>query len=399
MAKVLITESTLEDIADAIRVKANTNRTYKPSEMAIAIYNLDDIHQPIEINVPQSEHQTVSVNAKLFSASDIQTEHTTSFSVNFPPSIPITASVIPDTGYEGGTLNQSSLNAFWGGTINFTVTPATFVPNPVIDIQCESTYDSSNETTYITLTIINDGNVPLLDINVECEETGDIVTISYLDVNSRHPINIEYDFEQDPLIDSITVVVNTDDPVSYSTTETFEIEGPVTYNVTQILNVVPSRYASELVDTVPARFGPSRYLDPYQAVVGTAQDGYAYDLAFPPMSHWSIEPLRWTGTISSDTTLSVTYTKSAMSRDHRITDQEGSDVICEYSLTINGVTTTGSAALVTVSGYYGDSYTLTVIPPSGYQTSRPVVNGRLTNSSPVSIFITPQPVVPDFSDP
>lgn len=37
MAKVLITESHLEDIADAIRAKAGTSDTYLPSEMPAAI--------------------------------------------------------------------------------------------------------------------------------------------------------------------------------------------------------------------------------------------------------------------------------------------------------------------------------------------------------------------------
>ena len=40
MSKVLITETTLSDIADAIRRKLNTTNTYKPSEMGRAIRSI-----------------------------------------------------------------------------------------------------------------------------------------------------------------------------------------------------------------------------------------------------------------------------------------------------------------------------------------------------------------------
>ena len=43
MAKVLITEDYLQDIADAIREKNNSSNTYTPSEMATAISNLPDL--------------------------------------------------------------------------------------------------------------------------------------------------------------------------------------------------------------------------------------------------------------------------------------------------------------------------------------------------------------------
>lgn len=41
MSKVLVTESYLEDIADAIREKSGTQNTYKPHQMAAAIEAID----------------------------------------------------------------------------------------------------------------------------------------------------------------------------------------------------------------------------------------------------------------------------------------------------------------------------------------------------------------------
>lgn len=136
MAKVLITESTLEDIADAIRVKANTNRTYKPSEMAAAINNLEDEeHQPAHINIAQTNNQTITVNANLFSASEVQTEHTTSFTVNVPSSVQLNASVTPDTGYAAGELNIANTVLSWGNTANFNaVAPTRLSPTVTYNV-------------------------------------------------------------------------------------------------------------------------------------------------------------------------------------------------------------------------------------------------------------------------
>ncbi len=392
MAKVLITESTLENIADAIRVKANTNRTYKPSEMAIAIYNLNDIHQPIEINVPQSENQTVSVNAKLFSASDIQAEHTTSFSVNFPPSIPITASVVPDIGYEGGTLNQSSLNAFWGGTINFTVTPAIFTPIPAVSIECESIYDATENKTYITFTVINNGNVPLSDINVGCEETGDTEIIPYLDVGDEYLISIAYDFEQNPLIDSITVAVNTDDPVSYSTTETFEIEKPeeqVTHTATFTLNVIPASDASNFTNLSFSLDGQTVVLDPYNDVSIQVSDGYRYDISSPVYLNYTVTPNRITGVCVNDIHYTITYERNEGMFTIILRAVDTTPISASYSGTVGNVPISGTAnGQLVLSGYYGDSFSINFVPPSGYTLAHNPFTGTLSNHT-VTLAFTP----------
>ena len=53
MSQVLVTESYLEDIADAIREKNGTETTYKPSQMAAAIEDIvtaDDIESATGIS-------------------------------------------------------------------------------------------------------------------------------------------------------------------------------------------------------------------------------------------------------------------------------------------------------------------------------------------------------------
>lgn len=67
MAKVMITESYLEDIADAIREKKGGSDTYTPGEMAEAISSIDGGSTPIinSLNVTPSESQQV------FNASNI----------------------------------------------------------------------------------------------------------------------------------------------------------------------------------------------------------------------------------------------------------------------------------------------------------------------------------------
>lgn len=44
MEKVLVTESYLEDIADAIRAKTGDSDTYKPGEMAEAIMGINTLN-------------------------------------------------------------------------------------------------------------------------------------------------------------------------------------------------------------------------------------------------------------------------------------------------------------------------------------------------------------------
>lgn len=48
MAKVTLTESSLENIADAIRAKLGVQTTYKPGEMAAAIQSIPTLTATVE---------------------------------------------------------------------------------------------------------------------------------------------------------------------------------------------------------------------------------------------------------------------------------------------------------------------------------------------------------------
>lgn len=91
MAKVLVTEAYLNDIADAIRAKNGGSATYKPGQMAGAIANLPD--------APVLQSKTVTENG----------------------------TVVPDEGYDG--LSSVVVNVQGGGgakhVVNVTFTMPT----------------------------------------------------------------------------------------------------------------------------------------------------------------------------------------------------------------------------------------------------------------------------------
>lgn len=57
MAKAIITESSLEDISDAIREKLGTSDTYLPSEMAAAIRSISSIDPETEAKIEAMQEQ------------------------------------------------------------------------------------------------------------------------------------------------------------------------------------------------------------------------------------------------------------------------------------------------------------------------------------------------------
>ena len=119
MAKVFISDTYLTNIADAIRVKNNTNTTYTPAQMATAINSLSlEQHLPVRIEIIQSEHQTIKVvpTVNPITISENST-------INFP-TVSLSATVTADEGYTPGTLNQSLVNAEWGDTVTFSATEA-----------------------------------------------------------------------------------------------------------------------------------------------------------------------------------------------------------------------------------------------------------------------------------
>lgn len=223
MAKVLITESTLEDIADAIRAKANTNRTYKPSEMAAAINNLEDEeHQPAHINIAQTNNQTITVNANLFSASEVQTEHTTNFTVNVPNSVQLNASVTPDTGYTAGELNITNTTLNWGNTANFSATAATRLGPPTV-----------------TYTVLSTQPVSIGDVNVKYIFTGPSADAIYNLTDSRTisvpTLNNNETYEQ---------------IITYYVTEADILEGSVDISITNAASGITTSIALETEDPI-----------------------------------------------------------------------------------------------------------------------------------------------------
>ena len=119
MAKVFISDTYLTNIADAIRVKNNTNTTYTPAQMVTAINSLSlEQHLPVRVEIIQSEHQTIKVvpTVNPITISENST-------INFP-TVSLSATVTADEGYTPGTLNQSLVNAEWGDTVTFSATEA-----------------------------------------------------------------------------------------------------------------------------------------------------------------------------------------------------------------------------------------------------------------------------------
>ena len=150
MANVLVERVSLEDIADAIRAKNGTITTYKPYQMPTAIANINtEAHLPITVNITQSEHQTITVTAVNPFGSK-----TSSGTYSLPNTVTINAAVTPDSGYNAGTLNQTSIAVPWGGSVSFSATAATEIPMVnfsiafVVDpVECESEFTGSNALT------------------------------------------------------------------------------------------------------------------------------------------------------------------------------------------------------------------------------------------------------------
>jgi hypothetical protein len=134
MATLFITDTELENIADAIRAKNGSQLLYTPAQMATAISNLDTSGSgsgsgsgnegvsPITVNITQSANQTIMVDATVNSTVTLTSN---GGSVTVPQTVTLSASIIPDNGYLAGTLNQSSVSATWGDTVSFSATAAT----------------------------------------------------------------------------------------------------------------------------------------------------------------------------------------------------------------------------------------------------------------------------------
>lgn len=126
MAKVLVTEAYLNDIADAIRAKNGGSATYKPGQMAGAIANLPD--------APVLVAKTITANGE-YDPEDDNADGYSGVTVTVPSSQPNLQSktvtqngtVTPDAGYDG--LSSVVVNVQGGGgakhVVNVTFTMPT----------------------------------------------------------------------------------------------------------------------------------------------------------------------------------------------------------------------------------------------------------------------------------
>ena len=158
MSLVRITESILEDIADAIREKKNTTDTYTPADMADEISSIETGVSPITVNITQSEHQNITATA---TATTSQLP-VVNGQISTPTAITVHASIeATDAGYVPGTLNQTSVVANWGDTVSFSASPAIqYVPLSItvnVDPSSYTSEASGLNSYYFTYTIAGVG--------------------------------------------------------------------------------------------------------------------------------------------------------------------------------------------------------------------------------------------------
>lgn len=101
MAKVLITEGYLSDIADAIREKKSSEDTYTPAEMADAI-------ESIQTGITPTGTKSVSITSNGTTTEDVTNYASVEIAVNVPSSSP---TLVTKNITENGTYNASSDNA------------------------------------------------------------------------------------------------------------------------------------------------------------------------------------------------------------------------------------------------------------------------------------------------
>lgn len=123
--KVIISQSILNDIANAIKTKTGMGEQekIKPINMANTISSISgEVHLPIAVNITQSEHQTITVTPV-----NINNGSVSGTTVTPPTTVTLNATIVAEEGYIAGTLNQSSVTANWGDTVSFSATPATSI--------------------------------------------------------------------------------------------------------------------------------------------------------------------------------------------------------------------------------------------------------------------------------
>ena len=143
MADVIIDESSLNAIANSIRMKNGLVRTYKPSEMALAIRALRDnvpSTHGYTVRIEQSSHQTIYVD--LYQDNQTQT-YQQSFTVG-EPLWRFQARIEAEAGYQAGTLNYSGTYAINRDYI-ISASPAIYIGENITTV-----YMNGNVSTAIS---------------------------------------------------------------------------------------------------------------------------------------------------------------------------------------------------------------------------------------------------------
>lgn len=169
MSKVLVTESYLTDIGNAIRAKTKSTTKYKPSEMAKAIESIVGGDPAVVVNsdsawkysITQKEHENITVNVSSLTLGD----NTSGYKANlrFIPSIST------DYGYNAGAIRRTADEE--NHIAHFTADDATPIGGLIKDgwagIYCYAPSDSTDSYSYF-----NDYNNPdssVVNINTKIE--------------------------------------------------------------------------------------------------------------------------------------------------------------------------------------------------------------------------------------
>ena len=156
MAKVMITESYLEDIADAIREKKGVSTTYYPSQMAEAISTIDGGGTPV-IN---SLNVTPSTSQQTFDSSSVDGYKPVTVDAMPSMTLPTSAAASATTGYTSkATISKSTSDQYINIPTGYNAAGAYYkidaVPNGTAGTPSASKGSVSNHSITVTPSVTN----------------------------------------------------------------------------------------------------------------------------------------------------------------------------------------------------------------------------------------------------